>query len=344
MALEAEQVAGSKAKQDGRKIWAYRAEQMRKLIEVNAAGHTVVLIPGLALPLFGSPSRIIMGIPIIGEICVGMLMPIDMHTNLVSLGALAATANGLGSVGYKVTAESLKHYIYFIENTIREVDSGLVHDKMKWVLHLTLCVFELLDKWGIVSENATKLRLLLEKCVKSTSERAKSSPPSVGALSGRIQELLNFANHRIVSIMEADDGLTNQPAVDAIMNDAADAQGKTLDEMLLFEYKQLKSLLQEIESLVVATISKVAQWESGSDECYSQLMKVISQTIGTDHRRFLYQRDDTTPDAQVVISGLEKLIRGNMFDSGRTPQGIAFLSQMRDTGAGGPDLKRNCPN
>ena len=105
IALEPEQGAGNKTKQDGRKIWAFRTEQMRKLIEVTAAGRTVVLIPGLALPLLGSPSRLIKGGPIIGEICTSMRIPIDMHTNLVFLGASVTTANGLGSVGHKVTAE-----------------------------------------------------------------------------------------------------------------------------------------------------------------------------------------------------------------------------------------------
>ena len=110
-------------------------------------------------------------------------------------------------------------------------------------------------------------------------------------------------------------------------------------EKLLLEYKRLKSLLEEMESLMVATISKVAQWESGSDECYSQLMKTISETIGTDHRRSLHQRDDTAPDARSVIHALEKVVRENMFDNERTSHGIAFLSQLRDEREEGPNQK-----
>ena len=336
VAEEAERLTGGK---DKNKIWKYRAGQIRDIYEQTLTGRTVALIPGLPVQLMGSPSRVALGIAVIGEICIGILMPIDMHTNLVSLGALVATANGLGSVGYRVTAESLKQFIYFIETIMREVDGALVPDKTKWVLHLALCVFEVLDKWGIMSDSAMKLRLLLEECVKSTSERAKRCPPSVGKLSNQIQELTRFVEQRLHNIAEENDGFSRQPVIDAIMREGADEQGGTLDDVLLNEYRNMQIQLAAAKSSMTEMISNVTQWESGSETCYNQFMKAVSEVMSHDHRSLLYRKDDVSTPAQGILQHLEKLIREDKFGTEIAPQGVAFMSQTHNSKEGGLNMK-----
>ena len=134
-----------------------------------------------------------------------------------------------------------------------------------------------------MSDSAVKLRLLLEECVASTSERAKRCPSSVGKMSNQIQELTRFIKQRLQNIAEESDGVSSQPVVDAIMRDWANEQGGTLEEVLRAEYASIRNHLEAIESSMAEMISSVGQWDSGSEQYYNELMKAISEIMSVDH-------------------------------------------------------------
>ena len=89
----------------------------------------------------------------------------------------------------------------------------------------------------------------------------------------------------------------------------------------------MRDQLAAIKSSMAETISSVGQWDSGSERCYNQLMKALSETMSVDHRPLLYKRDESSHQSQEILRHLEKLIRVDMFGPEPLPHGMAFMSK-----------------